>query len=188
MTTMTAMLAILRLRGVRPAVVVALLSLAAGTVYAQTAAMSAAPETILSRAEVVLATALALVLCVVVHYEALSFLTVRLRRIQLRPRPRILVLIFAILCTHVVEIWIFGVAYFGLMGTEGHGALLADQAIGLLDSVYFSAVCYTTLGLGDIVPTGAIRFLVGTESLTGFVLITWSASFTFVEMERFWRT
>jgi hypothetical protein len=57
----------------------------------------------------------------------------------------------------------------------------------LLDSVYFSAVCYTTLGLGDIVPTGAIRFLVGTESLTGFVLITWSASFTFVEMERYWR-
>ena len=59
--------------------------------------------------------------------------------------------------------------------------------MGFLDSVYFSAVCYTTLGLGDIVPSGAIRFLVGTEALTGFVLITWSASFTFVEMQRFWR-
>jgi hypothetical protein len=59
--------------------------------------------------------------------------------------------------------------------------------MGFLDSIYFSAVCYTTLGLGDIIPAGAIRFLVGTETLTGFVLITWSASFTFVEMERFWR-
>jgi hypothetical protein len=34
---------------------------------------------------------------------------------------------------------------------------------------------------------GAIRFLAGTEALTGFVLVTWSASFTFVEMQRFWR-
>jgi hypothetical protein len=32
-----------------------------------------------------------------------------------------------------------------------------------------------------------MRFLIGTESLTGFVLITWSASFTCLEMEQFWR-
>ena len=37
-------------------------------------------------------------------------------------------------------------------------------------------------------PVGAIRFLVGTEALTGFVLVTWSASFTFVEMQRFGKT
>ena len=59
--------------------------------------------------------------------------------------------------------------------------------MGLLDCVYFSAVCYTTLGLSDIAPIGAIRFLVGTETLAGFLIITWSASFTFVEMERYWR-
>ncbi len=147
----------------------------------------AAPETLFSQSVVVAVTMLAVVLCVVVHYEALSILTTRLRHIQLRPRPRILVLIFAILFTHVIEIWIFGGAFYSLILTEGHGVLLANHPIGLLDSVYFSAVCYSTLGLGDIVPTGAIRFLVGTESLTGFVLVTWSASFTFVEMERFWR-
>lgn len=27
----------------------------------------------------------------------------------------------------------------------------------------------------------------GTEALTGFVLIGWSASFTYLEMEKFWR-
>lgn len=43
------------------------------------------------------------------------------------------------------------------------------------------------LGLGDLVPVGAVRFMTGTEALTGFVLIAWSASFTFVEMERFWK-
>jgi hypothetical protein len=145
------------------------------------------PETFANRLAVVLATVIAVVLSVVVHYEALSILTNRLRHIQLRPRPRILVLIFAILLTHVIEIWIFGVAFYSLTMTEGHGGLLANHAIGLLDAVYFSAVCFSTLGLGDIVPVGAIRFLVGTEALSGFVLITWSASFTFMEMEKFWR-
>jgi hypothetical protein len=154
---------------------------------AQAAVPDVVSETLFSRAEVVFVTVLALILCVVVHYEALSFLTTRLRHIQLRPRPRILVLIFAILGTHVLEIWIFGGAYYWLTMTVGHGALLANHAMGLLDSVYFSAVSFTTLGLGDIVPSGAIRFLVGTEALTGFVLITWSASFTFMEMEKFWR-
>ena len=39
----------------------------------------------------------------------------------------------------------------------------------------------------DLAPVGAVRFLSGTEALTGFVLITWSASFTYPEMERYWR-
>jgi hypothetical protein len=47
-------------------------------------------------------------------------------------------------------------------------------------------VTYTTVGYGDFVPTGAIRFLCGVEALAGFVLITWSASFMFIEMQRYW--
>jgi hypothetical protein len=31
-----------------------------------------------------------------------------------------------------------------------------------------------------------VRFLAGMEALSGFVLITWSASFTFLEMQRYW--
>jgi len=145
-------------------------------------------ETLQSRSVVVLLTVAAVIICVVVHYEALSALTNWLKNVQLRPRPRILVLIFAILFTHVIEIWIFGVTYFFLVSGEGHGTLLASYPIGLLDCIYYSAVCFTTLGLGDIIPLGAVRFLTGTEALTGFVLLTWSASFTFVEMQRFWKT
>lgn len=144
-------------------------------------------ETLQSQSVVVICTVAVVILCVLVHYEALSGLTSWLKKVQLRPRMRILVLIFAILCTHVIEVWIFGLTYFGLISGAGHGALFADYPIGLLDCIYFSAVCFTTLGLGDIVPIGAIRFLVGTEALTGFVLVTWSASFTFVEMQRFWK-
>jgi hypothetical protein len=57
----------------------------------------------------------------------------------------------------------------------------------LLDAVYLSAVTFTTVGFGDLAPTGPIRFLCGTEALTGFILITWSASFLYLEMEQFWR-
>jgi hypothetical protein len=137
--------------------------------------------------EVVLVTLLVAVLCVVVHYEALSRLTGLLKRIHMPARRRILLLIFSILLTHVAEIWIFGGAYFYLVSSDGHGSLLANHSIGLFDSIYYSAVCFTTLGLGDVVPVGPVRFMTGTEALTGFVLIAWSASFTFVEMERFWK-
>jgi len=144
-------------------------------------------ETLQSRSVVVLLTVVAVVVCVIVHYEALSALTGWLKKAQLRPRPRILALIFAILFTHVVEVWIFGIVYYALVSSDGHGMLFAHYPVGLLDCIYFSAVCFTTLGLGDIIPLGAIRFLTGTEALTGFVLVTWSASFTFVEMQRFWK-
>lgn len=174
-------------RGVFLWTLAVLLCLTASAACAQDAAFAAAAETSFTRLEVVFVTVLAVVSCVLLHYEALSFLTVRLRRIHMTARPRILVLIFAILCTHMLEIWIFGGSYFWLLNTGGHGTLLASHAVGFLDAVYFSAECYTTLGLGDIVPAGAIRFLVGMESLTGFVLITWSASFTYFEMERFWK-
>ena len=143
--------------------------------------------TVQSHAAVVGITALAVIACIFLHYESLSFLTIILKRMHTRARPRILLLIFAILFTHVLEIWIFGLAYYFLISTEGHGALIAQYPLGLLDCVYYSAVCFTTLGLGDVVPAGPVRFLTGTETLTGFVLITWSASFTFIEMQRFWK-
>jgi hypothetical protein len=57
----------------------------------------------------------------------------------------------------------------------------------LLDGIYLAAMCYTTVGFGDVAPVGPIRFLAGTSALAGFVMITWSASFTFLEMDRFWR-
>ena len=143
--------------------------------------------TVQSHASVATITMAVVVASVFVHYEALSYLTGMLKRLHTAARPRILLLIFALLLIHMAEIWIFGLAYYLLVSTEGHGALVASHPMGLLDCVYYSAVCYTTLGLGDVVPTGPIRFLTGMETLTGFVLITWSASFMFLEMQRFWK-
>jgi 1-acyl-sn-glycerol-3-phosphate acyltransferase len=145
-------------------------------------------DTLSGQLLVVIASIVVVVTCVVLHYEALSYLSGLLKRlISVRPRHRILLLIFSILFIHVIEIWIFGGTYFLLIQHEGSGALVASHAVEFLDSIYFSAVCFTTLGLGDVVPMGAVRFLAGSEALTGFVLVTWSASFAFVEMQRFWK-
>lgn len=145
-------------------------------------------ETIQSRTVVAILTLTLVVICVVVHYEALNWLTSLLKRVTLKPRQHILLLIFAILIVHVVEVWIFGIGYYSLITTDGHGMLVSSHRIGFLDCIYYSAVCFTTLGLGDVVPMGAVRFVTGSEALTGFVLLTWSASFTFVEMQRFWKS
>lgn len=137
--------------------------------------------------EVTIVTAVIVIACVVLHYEALTWLGRSLKRSSEVPRQRILVLIFAILAMHVVEIWIFGGGYFWMIADPDRGSLVAAYPIKLLDCVYFSAVCFTTLGLGDIVPVGAIRFMSGTQAVCGFVLIAWSGSFTFVEMQQFWK-
>ncbi|MEO5607197.1 MAG: ion channel, partial [Polaromonas sp.] len=51
----------------------------------------------------------------------------------------------------------------------------------------FSAETYSSLGFGDLIPTGPIRMLAGIEALNGLLLIGWSASFVYIAMERFWR-
>ncbi len=136
---------------------------------------------------VVLLTGIIVLGCVLLHYEVFSWLTRVLANLHLRiRRRRILLLILGLLTLHVTEIWIFGFGYFFLLGNDGFGQI-QGSAGGLLDLVYFSSVVYTTLGLGDLVPAGAIRFMTGMEALTGFVLITWSASFTFLEMQKFWK-
>lgn len=126
------------------------------------------------------------VTAVLVHYEGLSLIGRAIRGRVLHHRAKILMTIFAQLGLHIGEIWVFGVATFLLAQSASFGAIRPAPSDGLLGFVYFSAVTYTTVGFGDFVPIGPLRFLAGTEALTGFLLLTWSASFTFLEMQRHW--
>ncbi len=123
---------------------------------------------------------------VVIHYELLYQFTVLMPRLRIRYRFRLLLGVFAALVAHSLEIWIFAIAYYLMDRAEGWGYLEGNYDGEFLSSVYFSFAAYTTLGLGDIAPLGDIRFLVGLESLTGFVMITWTASFLYLEMTRYW--
>jgi len=125
-------------------------------------------------------------LVVVIHYECLYRLTLLMPSIHIKYRYRLVIGIFGSLLAHIFEVIIFGFAYSFMHAQAGLGYLEGRFVISLSDCIYFSFTTYTTLGYGDIEPYGGIRFLAGVESLTGLVLITWTASFLFIEMQRYW--
>lgn len=137
---------------------------------------------------VVAVTAATVALAVLIHYEGLVWLSQRLIGMHTQRRRKVLYGVYGVLGIHVSEIWLFGVALWALLQWPSTGSIHGlEHNLSLLDAVYLSAATFTTVGFGDLAPEGPVRFLSGTEALTGFVLITWSASFTYIEMERFWR-
>lgn len=123
---------------------------------------------------------------VIIHYEVLYQLAKKLPSMKILPRYRVLLGVFTIIFAHILEIWLFAGGYFLMINIDGFGSLTGNFDQSMLDCSYFSFTSYTTLGFGDIEPTGHLRFLTGLESLTGLVLITWSASFLFLEMQKYW--
>ena len=124
---------------------------------------------------------------VFIHYETLYSLARHLPNLSnVPPRYRVLLGVFFILIAHAVEIWVFAFGFFTMV-KNGMGSLFGMTTADLLsDCVYLSWISFTTVGFGDVAANGDLRFLPGLEALTGFVLITWSASFLFIEMQKFW--
>ena len=123
---------------------------------------------------------------VIIHYEFLYRFTILMPKMRIRHRFRIVLGVLSALAAHSIEVWVFGLSYMWIHRAEGWGELTGNFSNTMLDFVYFSFTAYTTLGTGDIVPNGDLRYLTGLESLTGLVLITWTASFLYLEMTRYW--
>jgi Ion channel len=125
--------------------------------------------------------------CVLLHYETLRLLNDRLARITIiSMRAKVLAALVGALTSHVLQIGAFALAYYLLrdkFGLGGFGGAFQDT---LMNFLYFSSETYTTLGFGDIYPTGQLRLICGTESLIGLLMVSWSASFTYLEMRRYW--
>lgn len=125
--------------------------------------------------------------CVGIHYETIrSLITVLHRRDNRRARPVLILTVLVLFVVHLIEAAIFALAYklvFQIHPTNA-GQLIGDYDGSFGDTLYFSLSVYTTVGFGDIAPRGPVRLLVGIEALAGLVLITWSASFTFLMMQR----
>jgi hypothetical protein len=128
-------------------------------------------------------------LVILIHYEVLFQLDKRLPKVSHLPaRFKVLVGAGVIFMAHIVEIWIFAFGYLLALQFDGMGGLtgVASGQSLLLDYVYLSFVTYTTVGYGDVVAHGYLRYLTGIEALLGLLLITWSASFLFLEMQKYW--
>jgi hypothetical protein len=123
---------------------------------------------------------------VLIHYEVLRGTSLLLPRLAMPVRTRVLIVITACFLAHLLEIGLYAFAYYLLQVQLGLGVIAGETEGTFLDFFYFSITTYTTLGVGDLFPTGPIRLVSGIESLNGLVLIGWSASFTYLAMEKFW--
>ncbi|WP_290536801.1 ion channel [Alcanivorax sp.] len=123
---------------------------------------------------------------VTLHYWTLAGLSALLKRWS-GFRGEILLVVMVMFVAHMLEVTLYAWAY--LILDRGDTAMnLAGTVDGsFLDHLYFSTACYTSLGLGDLYPLGTLRLIAGVEALNGLILITWSASFAFLVMQRRWR-
>ena len=112
------------------------------------------------------------------HYEGLVWINSQLAKVRHAKRR---VVLYAVLS-------LIGLAYHWLLTWPATGHLSGAMSESILDMVYFSAAVFTTVGFGDLSPTGPIRFVAGAEALTGLVLIGWSASFTYLEVDHLWKS
>jgi hypothetical protein len=134
---------------------------------------------------VILISMLLILLTVLIHYEVLKGLTLLLARPSHGPRQRILYLVLGLNLLHTFEILVFAAAY-KLLGMYDLGSLYDMPSEHFYYYFYYSAITYTTLGFGDIIPLGPFKILTAMEALLGLGFITWSASFTFLEMQKLW--
>jgi hypothetical protein len=122
----------------------------------------------------------------VIHYEALRLASDLVTSLTwIPPRARIVFVVFAAFAAHTIEVWLYALAYYAFTDLLGLGHFNHENA-GFEEFVYFSAVVYTSLGFGDLLPIGNLRLIAGVEALVGLVMIGWSSAFTYLAMEKLW--
>ena len=122
-----------------------------------------------------------------IHYETLRLTTLGATDLNVRPRMRLWMMLSAALFSHLVHIGLYALGFILLEYRFGLGEIAGPDSGMYNDAFYFSITSYTTLGIGDIYPTGQVRLLSGIEALNGLVMVTWTASMTYLHMERYWR-
>ena len=122
---------------------------------------------------------------VAMHYEALRFLG-RTLGAHVHKRIGVLLVMLGLLIAHALEIWVFAFGYMFANWAPDMGHIAGVEHPDAFDYMYLSSMVYATVGFGDLVPVGAMRMISAAEALTGLALITWSASFTFLAMQKFW--
>lgn len=126
-------------------------------------------------------------LTILVHYEILRLASVLIpEEKHVRPRGRVVLVVFACFAAHTIEVWLFALAYYLFVDVFALGSFGGAHDGTFIDNIYFSAVSYTSLGFGDVYPVDNVRLISGVEALVGLLMIGWSASFTYLAMEKFW--
>jgi len=131
-----------------------------------------------------LITTLAVALAIGLHFSALLLITKLLSHFHGTHPASIVLALFLAVLAHLSEILIFAIAWQVMYTMEL--ITFSIESPSFLDIFYFSGTTYTTVGYGDILLTGDGRITSVIEGVMGLVLIAWTASFTYFEMNRKW--
>jgi hypothetical protein len=134
--------------------------------------------------EMAIATVL-VVTSILIHYEALRVLSTFVPDLKVAVRIKVLIVVIGCFVAHTIEVWLYAGAFL-LIFKSGLGSLKGQVDESFADFLYFSATSYSTMGIGDVYPTGALRLISGIEGINGLFLIAWSTSFTYFVMDRLW--
>ena len=126
-------------------------------------------------------------LSILTHYEVLRLCSAVIPELGwVKPRGRVVLVVVACFAAHTIEVWLFAIAYYLFVDVFQLGGFGGLHQGSFVDNVYFSAITYTSLGFGDVYPLANVRLISGVEALVGLLMIGWSASFTYLAMEKFW--
>jgi hypothetical protein len=137
----------------------------------------------------ILITVFLVTFCFFMHHEVMKLLARRVNLHGKTMRHPVMLVLCTLFAAHLIQVLIYAGAL-AWMDANGLGDITGDVSRdGLnwwLDHFYFSIASYSSLGIGDILPHGYLRLVAGIECLNGLVLIAWSASFTYLVMDRAW--
>lgn len=120
------------------------------------------------------------------HLLVMRWISGGMAKVPLRPVNRVMLAVLILFAAHFGAIVIYAVAFGVGYQLLQLGSLSGEAVETVQDYLYFSAVSYTSLGIGDIFPKDHLRLLTGVEALNGLLLIAWSGAFLFAMMNRLW--
>jgi hypothetical protein len=133
----------------------------------------------------IVACVITVILCVYVHLSTLRALNDHvLPRFHRHSRTAVGTMVLVALVGHVLEIWLFSIAIL-IVGSLSDRQFAEELQLDGFDAFYYSAVSYTSMG-AEPLHESSLRILTAIEALTGLILITWTASFIFIVMQRTW--
>ncbi|SFB12987.1 hypothetical protein SAMN05421688_3124 [Poseidonocella pacifica] len=126
----------------------------------------------------------------IIHHFALRALERLSGYDKNKPNRTIQTVFFGLLSLHTLEIVGWAAAYRVILSFPAFGflgGLVGDFDGGWADLIYFSGVQFTTLGYTQIETDGSIRLVALMQSLGGFMVLTWSATYIYSAWQRAFR-
>ncbi|MGQ8365873.1 ion channel [Glaciecola sp. 1036] len=117
------------------------------------------------------------------HFLSLRALKNRVVSSDLSAYLKLIAVVYGITFSQLIAAFWFAVGF--VVSVEiGLGDLQGSTSLSFIEIYYFSLINLTTLGLAQLTPIGHLSFLSGLEAMTGFLLVSCSASLIFKTMNQ----